>query len=309
MRRIFALMLASLAWAAPGHAQTCAPARFSNHRWVESNAALYGADSEGLFKLDLHANGIQRVGTRGALALNSLRLSPAKRLLHYRTADGMEFLFDTTAAREHRLDIRSAGKADVQLSPGETRAAWLEHEGTEHRLAVFDLENGALRRLSLPNSPDPKSVFFDLTWSGDGTALTYAWRDADRQEFFRADLSTGVVKSIPPSREFGADEFAEGAYLLGKSVESGTSSNNPSTDSIALERGSLRRIGGKIVLSTPNRRDRVIVTPDASCGEIRLLAAFGGRYVLYSIGSVFWIYGTAENRRAILYSGEARLVY
>lgn len=309
MRWIFALTLASLAWAAPGHAQTCAPARFSDHRWVESNAVLYGVDSEGLFKLRLDANGLQRIGARGAMLPDSLRLSPGKRLLRYRTADGVEFLFDTVATREHRLEIRSAGPADVQLSHGETRAAWLEHEGAKHRLAVFDLESGVLRRLSLPDAPDPKAVFFDLTWSGDESALTYAWRDANRQEFFRADLSTGIVKSIPPSREFGADEFAEGAYLLGKSVESGAPLNNPSTDSIALEPGSVQRMGGKIVLSAPNRRDRIIAAPDASCGEIRLLAAFGGRYVLYSIGQVFWIYGTGENKRAILHRGEARLVW
>ncbi len=309
MRWIFALTLVSLVWAAEGSAQTCAPARFSDHRWVESNAVLYGADSEGLFKLDLHENGVQRISAHGAIVLNSLRLSPGKRLLRYRTADGGEFLFDTFATREHRLDIHSAGPADVQLSHGETHAAWLEHDGAAHRLAVFDLENDALRRLPLLNAPDPKAVFFDLTWSGDGTALTYAWRDADRQEFFQADLPTGAVKSIPPSREFGADEFAEGAYLLGKSVESGAPLNNPSTDSIALEPGSVRRIEGKIVLSAPNRRDRIIATQDAACGEIRLLAAFGGRYVLYSIGDVFWIYGTSENKRAILFQGEGRLVW
>lgn len=309
MRRIFALTLVSLVWAAEGSAQTCAPARFSDHRWVESNAILYGADSEGLFKLDLHANGVQRIGTRSAMLPDSLRLSPAKRLLHYRTSDGVEFLFDTSTTREHRLEIRSASPVDVQLSRGETHAAWLEHEGAEHRLAVFDLENGIVRHLSLPNAPDPKAVFFDLTWAADGNALTYAWRDADRQEFFRADLSTGIVKSIPPVREFGADEFAEGAYLLGKSVESGTPAINPSTDSIALERGSVRRVGGKIVLSAPNRRDRIIATQDDTCGEIRLLAAFGGRYVLYSIGQVFWIYGTGENKRAILHRGAARLVW
>ncbi len=309
MRRIFALTLASLVWVVPAYAQTCAPARFSDHRWVESYAVLYGADSKGLFKLDLHANGVQRIGARGAMLPDSLRLSPGKRLLRYRTADGVEFLFDTFATREHRLEIRSAGPADVQLSPAETRAAWLEQEGTEHRLAVFDLESGVLSRLSLRDAPDPKAVFFDLTWSGDGNALTYAWRDANRQEFFRADLPKGIVKSIPPSREFGADEFAEGAYLLGKSVESGLPINDPSTDSIALERGSLRTIGGKIVLSAPNRRDRIAAMPDAACGELRLLAAFGGRYVLYSVGKVFWIYGTGENRRAILYSGEARLAW
>lgn len=309
MRPIFALTLLSIAWAAEASAQTCAPARFSDHRWVESNTGLYGVDSEGLLKLRLDANGLQRIFARGAMLPDSLRLSPGKRLLHYRTADGVEFLFDTFTAREHRLDIGSAAPADVQFSHGETHAAWLEHEGAEHRLSVFDLESGGLRRLSLPTSPDPKAVFFDLTWSGDGTALTYAWRDADRQEFFRADLSTGIVKSIPPQREFGADEFAEGAYLLGKSVESGASLNNPSTDSIALERGTVRRIGGKIVLSAPNRRDRIIAMPNASCGEIRLLAAFGGRYVLYSIGDVFWIFGIVENRQAILHRGAARLVW
>jgi hypothetical protein len=309
MRKAIAWMLLGLVWAAPAAAQSCAPDRFLDHRWVRSNAILYGADSEGPFRLRLNANTPERIGAARAVEPNSLRLSPAKRWLGYRTQDGAEFLYDTRAAREQRLDIRSAVPADVQLSPDETRAAWLEHDGPEHRLAALDLEGHSLLRIPLLDAPDRKAVFFDLTWSGDGESITYAWRDSERQEFFRADLADGIVKSIPPLREFGTDEFTEGAYLLGKPLEAGAPPSNPGTDSIALERGVLRKAGGTIVLTLPGRPARTIAAPAAACGELRLLAAFGGRYGLYSIGRTIWIYGIAENRRAVLYRGDGRLVW
>lgn len=308
MRVSTAIILGGLIWATPGFSQSCAPDRFLDRRWIKSDASLFGVDTEGPFRLRLAANGLERIGAARAVP-ESARLSPKKRWLSYRMPDGTEFLYAIAAAREHRLTISSESPADVRLSPDETRAAWLEQDGAGHRLAVLDLASLALSRIALLAAPDPKAVFFDLNWSVDGSSLAYAWRDAERQEFFRADLSTGVVKSIPPPREFGADEFAEGAYLLGKPVAAGAPPINPGTDIIVLGRGRLSKAGGTIHYTAPGRPPRTIAVSLPSCGELRLLAAFDERYAVYAVGSVIWIYGLKENRRAVLYRGQGRLLW
>lgn len=317
------LVCALIAMAAPAAAQSCAAPTASDARdriydrsWIRSDALFYGADERGMFKLRLRANAIQLIGEHGSQPPERVQLSPSKRWLEYERSGPFEYwLYDSGQMREHRIDIHSVGSVQVQFSPDDTSLAWLERSSAEHRLGILDLNSFDTRRFQLQEAPDPMAIFFDLTWSAKGDRLTYAWRDAERQEFFSVDAVTGVAKAIQAPREFGADEFVESSYLLGNGVEAGKSFKpvRASKDSIALERGAnVQHANGKIVVSVPRQQPRTIADnkaiPPLGCGpSLALFDAFDGRYVLYRVNGVYWIYGLRENRKAILYRGSAYL--
>ena len=167
-----------------------------------------------------------------------------------------------------------------------------------------------MRSFRLLNAPDPKAIYFDLTWSAAGDRLTYAWRDLEHEEFYSVDPIAGVANSIPLQREFAADEFVEASYLLGNGELDGLPVQpiHESKDRIALERGaSVQYANRKIVVAAPKQAARTIAaetTLAPGCGpSLSLMDAFNGRYVLYRASNVYWIYGLRENRKAILYRG------
>jgi hypothetical protein len=315
------LVYALLATAMPAAAQSCGgpvlpdgPRRLYDRSWIRSNAVLYGADERGVFKLRLDSNAIEPIGDHAGQRIENFRLSQKKRWLGYDRSSPFEhWLYDVTDGGEHRVDIHSMGSVEFLFSTDESRLAWLERGGTEHRLAVLDGNSFEMRSFRLLDAPDPKAVFFDLTWSASGDRLAYAWRDAERQEFYSVDAATGIARSIPPPREFGADEFVESTYLLGNGAEPGRTPTLPpvraSKDSIALERGAnVRYANGKIVVSVPGKRARTIAEVPPGCGpSLSLSDAFDGRYVLYRMNGVYWVYGLRENRKAVLYRGRGPL--
>jgi hypothetical protein len=317
MRASTILVCAFLVAAVSASAQTCGePAvpdgsnRLYDRGWIRSDTVLYGTDARGVFKLRLGANAIERIGEHDAGPPEQVRLSPKRRWLEYESMAPFEYwLYDSGNGRERGIDVHSAGGVEFQFSPDETRLAWLERNQSEHRLAVADLNSFETRSFRLPAAPDPKAVFFDLLWSRAGDSLTYAWRDAERQEFFSVDAVTGAVKTIPAPREFGADEFVESSYLQGDGAAPGEGiARRPvraGKDSIALERGAnVRYANGKIVVSIPGKRPLAIAEPAAGCEpSLSLLDAFEGRYILFRMNGVYWIYGVRENRKAILFAG------
>lgn len=321
MRASMSFVCAFLIAAAPASAQICGgpavpdgPQRLYDRGWIRSDAVFFGADARGVFKLRLGTNGIERIGEHEAGPPEQVQLSPKKRWLEYERSASFEYwLYDIGRGRERGIDVHSAGGVEFQFSPDETRLAWLERNLSEHRLVVADLNSFETRSFRLPAAPDPKAVFFDLHWSGAGDGLTYAWRDAERQEFLSVDAATGAVKTMPAPREFGADEFVESSYLLGNGDAPGEgTARRPvraGKDGIALERGAnVRYANGKIVVSIPGKRPLAIAQLAAGCEtSLSLLDAFEGRYILYRLNGVYWIYGVRENRKAILLAGPASL--
>ena len=302
--------------ASAASAQSCAtsaavPKRSLDRTWIKNDTFFYGADARGVFRLGLGSNRIERIGAHAGEPIANLHLSPQKHWLAYeQTGPAGYWLYDTANNREHQIDVQSSGGAELQFSPDETQVAWLERSNAAHRLIVLDLRVFKTQSFRLLDAPDPKAVFFGLTWSMKGDAVTYAWRDAERQEFYSLDPKTGIARSIPPLREFAADEFVEGSYLLGEGEVPRTRPlARAGKDTIALERGAVvRSANGKIIVSSPRTKSRTIAEISPKSGsdcrpEVTLLDAFDGRYVLYRFNSDYWIYGLRENRKAILFSG------
>ncbi len=319
MRVGTAIFISAFMAAAPVAAQSCGPAaaglpsRPYDRSWVRSDAVFYGVDEKGVFRLRIGANGTERIGAADGRSIDGFQISTRKRWLQYdSSSSGKHWLYDIRAAREREVGSDAMDTANRAFSPDETRYAWLEAKGPQHSLVILDLRNFERQRFRLLEAPDPKAVFFDLTWSANGGRVTYAWRDAERQEFYGVDIATGIARSLPPPREFGADEFVEGSYLLGRGAltESAVRANaHPNIGRVALEGGANATIAnGKITVSRPRQRPRVVAHVPASCNPSPgLLAAFDERYVLYRTDRTYWIYGLKENREAILYSGPSAL--
>jgi hypothetical protein len=317
MRAATAILLcAFFAAATPAVAQSCvgpalpnAPNRVYDRSWIRSDAAFYAADDRGVFQIRLGSNEVRWIGAHAGEQIENLALSPKKRWVEYeRQSPFAYWLYDIANKYEHKLEVHSIDGVNLLFSADETQVAWLERDDAQHRIAVLDLNGFEKRSFRLLDAPDPKAIFYDLTWSASGDVLTYAWRDAERQEFYSVDAVTGLAKSIPSPREFGADEFLEGAYLLGERAAPNGSNPRPGVhehkDSIALERGAnVRYANRRIVVTAPGRRARTI-----GCGpRIKLLDAFEGRYVFYRTGNRYWIYGLRESRKAVLFDGAAPL--
>jgi hypothetical protein len=121
------------------------------------------------------------------------------------------------------------------------------------------------------------------------------------------------VKSIPAPREFAADEFVETAYLMASDSDPGripaVQAVRAGKERIALERGAIVQYQNRrIAVSAPKKRSRRIAELREGRGTPPvLLDAFDGRYVLYRMGNVYWVYGLRENRKAILFRGPGLL--
>ena len=291
-----------------------APNPLYDRSWIPGGVTFFGADERGVFRMRLGSNATEPIGSHAGHPIDLLSVSPRKRWVQYDSASkGEHWIYATANGRERRIDAPAMDIANRVFSPDETSLAWLEASGGQHRLSVLDLGNFETRTFRLPDAPDPKAVFFDLNWPAKGDRITYAWRYSERQEFYGVDPATGVGSPIPAPREFGADEFAEGAYLLGNGAgPNGLAALQPvhaAKNSIALEgRANIRNEGGTIIVSVPHESPRTIAEAAPGCGAGPLLLdAFDGRYVLYRMTGAYWIYGLRENRKAILYRGAGLL--
>src|SRR5262245_48304327 len=117
-----ALLWAFIAAASPAMAQSCGeapagPKSLYDRNWIRSNAVFYGADAQGLFKLSLGSNTVQRIGDRQAQAPSHLHVSPMKRwVLYERGAASSHGLYDIAGGAEHELDVRSSGPVQLQFA-------------------------------------------------------------------------------------------------------------------------------------------------------------------------------------------------
>jgi hypothetical protein len=287
--------------------------------WVRAPANLFIAFPQGsTFHLQLGPYSRTVVGEDAEQSISPINLSPDKRWLLYRLGGGPEYrLYDIQQRQIHRLDMPLQRFSTFAFSPDSRFLAAPIRNGSDHGIAVLDLKTRSSREFIPTGETKPNGMAGLIAWSNDSrnVLIDYATR-IDAPTAFAFDPASGIFRVIDSVRDNGRSIEGKTRYFEnGQEIGAGCvfCSLIPPTE-IGLVDGAkvihhdhrieVIRPGRPPILlaETPKPPPRKPDEPALACAgpAFHLLGAFGGQYVLYRADGLAWIYGLAENRKALL---------
>lgn len=287
--------------------------------WVRAPANLFIAFPQGsTFHLQLGPYSRTVVEEQAGQRISPIRLSPDKRWLLYSLGGGQEYgLYDVQQRQIRRLNMSLQRFSTFAFSPDSRFLAAPVRNGADQGIAMVDLNTHNNATYFPVGETKPDGMAGLIAWSNDEryVLIDYGNR-TDARTAFALDPTNGTFRVIDSVRDNGRSIEAKTRYFE-NNQEIGAGclfcSLIPPTE-ISLADGTkvvhhdyrieVIRPGRPTVLlaETPKPPPRKPDEPVLACAgpAFHLLGAFDGQYVLYRADGLAWIYGLAENRKALL---------
>jgi hypothetical protein len=282
---------------------------------------------QGVFRLHLNNDEVEPIGDHSSESLLDFEVSPDRNKLLYKfmgtAGHSRSWIFDIHAKQETSLtpltDIVGADSSSTAFSPDSNRVAAQSMFG--RHMAILNLATRSVRAFNLDRlgAVGDGELFFGLALSQAGTSILFGRRDRHQENYWAVDESSGALTPVEVQTasaddhafRYVRDDVEIGTYCIG--------CDRPVPQSELALAGNAKAVVGKdgrlVVVSASGAEDLVAtsiaikpidITPGKfvvpACGgaDMALYAVFDGRYVLYSLGGTYWIYGVEERRKAVL---------
>ena len=294
--------------------------------WIHARTTLFGVGKRlGVFRLRLGSDRPQPIGHHAGASPDDLYLSGDRTKLIYSLSDASGassgWIYDLKTGRETPLHplVGDIDVAATAFSPDVRQIAWVDAGVYDPPVSIQDLRTGQRSSYRLPNdAPDKGGLLFGLTWSHNGDRVLVARRRYGLgEDFFAIDPRSGAAQKIEGRVQGGpADTDGGSIHYYRHGVDIGNDCIGcrlpPLSRATLLGRAEvLSTSAGDIVIRTPRGPDVVVATArrEASidgvimtCGPAppAIRRVIDQRYIIYTQGGGYWVYGVVEKRRARL---------
>lgn len=294
--------------------------------WIHSRTTLFGVDAGlGVFQFRLGSNRLQRIGHHVGASIDEFHLSDDHTKLIYGLSGASDatssWLYDLKSGRETQLHPLAGDidAASVAFSPDAQQVVWIAAGVYDPPISVLDLRTGRRSSYRLPeDASDKGSRLFGLAWSHSGDQVLVARRrHGQGEDFFAIDAQSGAAQKVEGSVESEpADAQDASVHYYRNGAEVGHDCilcRAPPLSQAPLLGGAevVSSPAGDVVIRSPGAADVVVATASRAASVDGIVMTCGPappaiwrvidrRYIIYTRGDGYWVYGVAEKRRARL---------
>jgi hypothetical protein len=298
--------------------------------WIRTDAVMYGANNTaGVFRLPLNSNRLEPIGHHAGAGIMGFEMSADRsKLIYDLDSAGVptHWLYDIKTGRETELEALTKAIPPwgaAAYSADASKVAFVPRPGDGQTVQAMDLRTRRVRSFPLPAAtPAGDTLLFGLTWSRDGSEVLVGRRWQDREDFWSINPTSGTVRKITGTRVAGPHPTRDSIHYIRDGADIGddcvrcAAPDDSSRVRLADGARAVRTQRGDILVERQGASTITLLgavpatwvktplggTAISACDGVSggIHGAIDGRYLIYSIDGVYWVYGATEKRRATL---------